>query len=337
MFLRVCITRVFHLIPVLLGVSLIVFSFVHLTPGDPIEIMMGEAGGVTEGEIETLRHQYGLDRPLPVQYMRFVLGAARGDLGMSIVEQRPVAEIISERIPATVELTLCSLLIALLVAIPLGIISAWRQYSALDTGATVATLLGVSLPGFWLGIVLIMVFSMRLEWLPVTGRIDYEVALSSITGFYLLDSILSGNAHAFISVLRHLALPSFALGAATAAVTARMMRSSMLEVVRQDYILFARAKGLSETAIALRHALKNALIPVVSVLGLQIGVLLGGNMIIETVFGWPGLGRLAVDAIYARNYPVVQGVVLLYAVTYVFVNLVTDLIYALLNPRIELV
>ena len=324
------------MIPVLLGVSLIVFSFIHLTPGDPIEIMMGEAGGVTDEEIEALRHQFGLDRPLPVQYAYFVFHAVQGDLGMSIIDQRPVTEVISERIPATVELTFCALLIALIIAIPLGIISAWKQHSALDSSATVATLLGISMPGFWLGIILIMVFSMRLEWLPVTGRIDYGEVLTSITGFYLLDSIMTGNFSALASALRHLALPSIALGVATAALTARMMRSSMLEVIRQDYILFARAKGLSETAIALRHALKNALIPVVSVVGLQIGVLLGGNMIIETVFGWPGLGRLAVDAIYARNFPVVQGVVLLYALTYVFVNLLTDFLYALLNPRIEL-
>jgi len=336
MLLRVLVVRILHLIPVLLGVSLIVFSFIHLTPGDPIEMMMGEAGGVTEEEIDALRHQFGLDRPLPFQYVRFVVNAARGDLGISITDQRPVAEVIRERIPATVELTFCSLLIALIVAIPIGIISAWRQHSALDTGATVGTLLGVSLPGFWLGIVLIMIFSMRLEWLPVTARVDYGVGFSSITGFYLIDSIVTGNSAALASALRHLVLPSMALGAATAAITTRIMRSSMLGVIRQDYILFARAKGLSETAIALRHALKNALIPVVSVVGLQIGVLLGGNMIIETVFGWPGLGRLAVDAIYARNYPVVQGVVLLYAVTYVFVNLVTDLLYAVLNPRIEL-
>lgn len=337
MFLQFLLKRIFYLVPVLLGVSLIVFLFIHLTPGDPIEMMMGEAGGVTDEEIEALRHQFGLDRPLPIQYLRFVSNAAQGDLGQSITDQRPVVDVIRERIPATVELTLCALLFALVLAIPLGIISAWKQHSALDSGATVATLLGVSMPGFWLGIVLVLVFGMRLEWLPVTGRIDYGIPISSVTGFYLFDSLLTGTLATFFSAARHLILPSLALGAATAAISARMIRSSMLEVIRQDYILFARAKGLSEGAIALRHALKNALIPVVSVVGLQVGVLLGGNMIIETVFGWPGLGRLAVDAIYARNYPVVQGVVLLYAVTYVFINLLTDFLYALLNPKIEMV
>ena len=336
MLLRVLTRRLVQLIPVLLGVSLIVFSFIHLTPGDPIEIMMGEAGGVSEEEIQNLRRQYGLDRPLPVQYARFLTGALKGDLGVSITDQRPVADLIRERLPATIELTLCALFIALVIALPTGIVCAWKQHSTVDTGATVISLLGVSVPGFWLGIVLIMLFSMQLEWLPVTGRIDYGVTLKAITGCHMLDSILTGNFHAFASALRHMILPAIALGAATAAITTRMMRSSMLEVIRQDYILFARAKGLSETVIALRHALKNALIPVVSVVGLQAGALLGGNMIIETVFAWPGLGRLAVDAIYARNYPVVQGVVLLYAVTYVFVNLATDIIYTVLNPKIEL-
>lgn len=336
MLLHVFIRRLIHLIPVLLGVSIIVFSFIHLTPGDPIQIMLGEAGGVSQAEVDALRHEYGLDQPLLIQILHFVTNALRGNLGISITDQRPVTRVILEHIPATIELTLCALLFAIILGIPIGIIAAWKKNSAIDTGSTILSLLGISLPGFWLGIILMMIFSMRLEWLPVTGRIGYGIDFQTITGFYLFDSIVTGNLKAFWSAINHLILPAIALGAATTAITARMMRSSMLEVIQQDYILFARAKGLSETAIALRHALKNALIPVVSVIGLEIGVLLGGNMIIETVFGWPGLGRLAVDAIYARNYPLVQGVVLLYAITYVFINFITDFIYTMLNPRIEL-
>ena len=336
MLIQILIRRLYHLIPVLLGVSLIVFSFIHLTPGDPIQMMLGESGGVDKEEIERLRHEFGLDKPLPIQFLSFVGKALHGDLGISIIDQRPVAQILKEHIPATLELTFCALIIAILIGIPMGIISAWRSNSALDTTSTVVSLLGISLPGFWLGIVLMMIFSMRLEWLPVTGRISYGVDFQSITGLYLLDSLLTGNLKAFWSAFRHLILPATALGTATAAITARMMRSSMLEVINHDYITFARAKGLSEIVIAIHHALKNALIPVISVLGIQVGVLLGGNMVIETVFGWPGLGRLTVDAIYARNYPIVQWVVLLYAVTYVVINLITDLIYTVLNPRVEI-
>ena len=336
MLIRLLIRRLFHLVPVLIGVSLIVFSFIHLTPGDPIALMLGEAGGVNQEEVAALRENFGLDKPLTAQFLHFMANAVRGDLGISIIDQRPVAHLIKERIPATVELTMCALCIALMLGIPLGIFAARRQNSVVDTGSTVFSLLGISLPGFWLGILLMMIFSMRLEWLPVTGRIDYGIDFHAVTGFYVVDSLLSGNLKAFGSALRHLVLPATALGAATTAVTARMMRSSMLEVIHQEYILFARAKGLSESAIVVRHALKNALIPVISVVGLQVGVLLGGNMIIETVFGWPGLGRLAVEAIYARNYPVVQGVVLLYAVTYVIINLITDIFYRVLNPQVEL-
>ncbi|MBM4050207.1 MAG: ABC transporter permease [Planctomycetes bacterium] len=328
--------RLFRLIPVLLGITLIVFLFMHLTPGDPIEMMLGEAGGVTQAEIQRLRHEYGLDQPLPVQFARFVTRALRGDLGLSFIHQRPVTQIIAEYLPATMELTAVSLVGGLLLALPLGVATAMRRRSAWDTGGTLLALLGISLPGFFFGILLILVFGMALEWLPVSGRIDYGVELHRISGFYLLDSLLTLNGRAFVSALQHLLLPALAMGAWTAALTMRMTRASMLEVLRQDYIVFARAKGLSEAAIAVRHALKNALIPVVSVVGLQMGALLGGNMVIEIVFSWPGLGRLCVEAIYARNYPLVQGIVLLYAITFVFINLVTDVLYTLLNPRVRL-
>jgi ABC-type dipeptide/oligopeptide/nickel transport system permease component len=327
--------RAFHLVPVLFGITLIVFLFVHLAPGDPIDLLLGEAGGTTKEEAEHLRHQYGLDRPLAVQFGRFVVGAARGDLGISFVHQRPVAQVIGEYLPATVELTFFSLLVGTAFALPLGVWAARKQGSIVDTAGTALSLLGASLPGFYLGVLLILVFGMTLEWLPVSGRIDYGVGLVPITGLYLLDSALTLNWRAGVSAFYHLLLPAIALGAWTAALTMRMTRTSMLEVLRQDYIVFARAKGLGEVALSLRHALRNALIPVVSVIGLQIGALLGGNMVIETVFGWPGLGRLCIDAIHARNYPLVQGIVLLYAVTYVLINLLTDWVYVVLNPRMR--
>lgn len=335
MWIRIISKRLAQTILVLIGVSFIVVSFLHLTPGDPIELMMGEAAGVSEEEVEHLRHQYGLDRPFPVQYIHFVARAVQGDLGISFTHQRPVMDVIRDYLPATIELTLTAMLLALLIAIPLGMVSAMRPRGALDSGATLSALLGISMPGFLIGVLLILIFGMTLEWLPVSGRIDYGIVLKTITGCYLLDSLLTFNGAALLSALRHLLLPAIALGGWTAAITMRMTRSSMLEVLQQDYILFARAKGLSETAVALKHALKNALIPVVSVVGLQLGSLLGGNMIIETVFGWPGLGRMTVEAIYARNYPLVQAAVLLYAVTYVVINFVTDLLYIYLNPRIE--
>ena len=327
--------RLLRLVPVLLGITLVVFLFMHLTPGDPVELMLGEAGSVTKQEVEKLRRQYGLDQPLPVQYVRFLTHAVQGDLGMSFVHQRPVTQVIGEYLPATVELTVFSLVAGLLVALPLGMWAARRRGSAVDTGSTVLAMLGASLPGFFLGILLMLIFGMSLEWLPVSGRIDYGLGLEPITGLYVLDSALDLNIGALASSLQHLLLPSIALGAWTAALTMRMTRASMIEVLRQDYILFARAKGLSDRAVATRHALRNALIPVVSVVGLQIGALLGGNMVIETVFGWPGLGRLCIDAIHARNYPLVQGIVLLYAVTFVLINLVTDSLYAVLNPKVS--
>ncbi len=327
--------RLTQTIFVLAGVSLIVFSFLHLTPGDPIQLMMGEAAGVSQEEVSRLRHQYGLDRPLPLQYLQFMGRALQGDLGISFTHQRPAVDVIRDYLPATIELTLTAMLLALIFALPLGMVSAMKPRGILDSGSTLSSLLGISIPGFLLGILLILIFGMTLEWLPISGRIDYGVELKTVTGYYVLDSLLSLNITALLSAMKHLLLPAIALGSWTAAVTMRMTRASMLEVLQQDYILFAKAKGLSETAVALKHALKNALIPVVSIIGLQFGSLLGGNMIIETVFGWPGLGRMTVEAIYARNYPLVQAAVLLYAITYVIVNFITDLIYVCLNPRIK--
>ena len=328
--------RILRLFPVMFGVLLIVFSLMHLAPGDPVELMMGEAGHVTEEEIQRLRTQYGLDKPLYKQFIMYIANAARLDMGTSFVQGQPVASLIMSRLPATVELTATALILALLVAIPVGIISAVYQYSAVDRLTTTTSLIGISVPGFYLGILLILIFGMTFELLPISGRSAYGEEPKIITGFYLLDSLITGDFLALLSTVKHLILPAITLAGATVAITVRMVRASMLEVIRQDYIRTARAKGLPERKVLLKHALKNALIPTVSVVGLQVGVLLGGNMIIEMVFSWPGLGSLAVEGIYARDYPLVQGIVLLYAITYVFVNLATDVIYTYLNPRIEL-
>jgi len=328
--------RMLMVIPIMLGVSIIVFLFMRLTPGDPVDIMMGEAGYVSEGEIENLRREFNLDKPLHEQLYLFLAGALRGDLGNSYVKRTPVTELIAERLPATIELALGALIFGLVVALPVGIVSAVRQYSVLDRVSMAGAFLGISMPAFWLGIILMLIFSVRLRWLPVAGRIDYVAGLQPITGLYVLDSLLSGNKEALISSLRHLVLPSVSLGAAMAATVARILRSSMLEVLRQDYVTLARAKGLAEFRVVVKHALRNALIPTVTVVGLQVGVLLGGNMIVETVFGWPGLGRLVVQAIFSRDFPLVQGAVMVYAFIFVMANLIVDILYTYLNPKITL-
>jgi peptide/nickel transport system permease protein len=244
--------------------------------------------------------------------------------------------LIGEHLPATIELAMGALFVALIIAVPIGIISAVRQNSLIDRLSMAASFLGSSMPGFWLGIVLILIFAVRLKVLPVQGRLDANIQLENVTGFYVLDSLLTGNWRAFWDSLQHLILPSVALGASVSAVVARVLRSSMLEVLRSDYVQLARAKGAPEYLVILKHALRNALIPTVTVIGLQVGVLLGGNMIIETVFGWPGLGRMVVSAIFNRDFPLVQGAVMIYAFTFVIANLVVDIMYTYLNPKITL-
>jgi len=318
------------------GVAIVVFLFMRLTPGDPVDIMMGQGGAVTAGEIEQLRHEFHLDEPLPVQLWLFLKDAVRGNLGYSYVQKRPIGELIGERLPATIELAGGALFFALLVAVPIGIISAVKQRSLVDQISMAGAFLGTSMPAFWLGIVLILLFSVRLRWLPVQGRIDYGTELQQVTGLYVLDSLLTRNWTALISSLRHLVLPSVSLGAAVAAIVARVLRSSMVETLRQDYITLARAKGQVEFLVVMKHALRNALIPTVTVVGLQVGALLGGNMIVETVFSWPGLGRMVVQAIFERDFPLVQGAVMVYAFTYVMANLIVDILYTYLNPKITL-
>ena len=297
--------RLLMLIPVLIGVSLIVFTLMQLSPGDPAMIILGEQAAPED--IAILRESMGLNDPLIVQFFRFLLGMFTLDFGTSYKDGMPVLTKLLEALPYTAELTFCAVLLALIIGIPAGIISATRQYSIFDRIASVLALIGFSTPNFWLSIMLILVFSVNLKWLPVSG-----------TG-----SIL------------HLVLPSIALGVQSAAVFTRMTRSSMLEVLNMDYIRTARAKGLSERVVILKHALKNALIPVITVVGLQIGLLFGGAILTETVFAWPGVGRLMIDSIRAKDTPVVQGGVIFTASIFVFINLLVDILYAYVDPRVK--
>ena len=297
--------RIVMLIPVLFGVTLVSFSLLHLVPGDPAEVLGGQEA--TKADIDRIRKEYGLDQPLVVQYARFVGNAMRGDLGISIQSRHPVRELLLQRLAFTLQLALASVLVAAALGLLAGIISSTRQYSFFDTASMLGALFGISMPIFWLGLLLILVFAAKLQWLPSGG---------------------TGS-------IRHLIMPAIALGSASAAVIARMTRASMLEVTRQDYIRTARATGYRERVIIFRHALKNAMIPVLTVFGLEFGSMLGGAVLTETVFSLPGIGRLLVEGIFARDYPVVQGAMILVASTFVLVNLLTDVAYAFFDPRIR--
>jgi len=327
--------RLLQLVPVLLGVAVVVFFMTTLTPGDPVEMILGTEQ-VTAADIAALRDRLGLDDPIPVRFAKFMGNILTGDFGTSYYHSRPVIDLIAERMPATIELTLVSMLIAIALAIPLGTLSAVKRDSAVDKVLSGISFLAVSMPAFWFGILLILLFAVNLGLLPVGGRVSLALEVPRTTGFLLLDSVLAGRVDTFWSVLRHLLLPALTMGLAASALLMRVARSSMVEVLSTDYILFARAKGLSRYTILFRHALKNALIPVVTMAAIEAGGMLGGSVIIETVFAWPGLGSLVGEAIFARNYPLVQTAVLLFALIYVFANFFADLLYTRLNPRIEL-
>lgn len=328
--------RILIAIPTMLVIAILIFVLMRIMPGDPVDKMMGKSGNISIEEVQALEKEFHLDLPISTQLKIFLIGIFHGDLGTSFQERRPVWEMIAERMPPTLELALSALLFSLIVSIPIGIISAVKQNSLIDRLGMGFAFLGISAPAFWLGIVLIIIFAVKLSIFPVYGRISFAYKPVHITGMYVLDSILSRNWPALKDSLMHLVLPSISLGAAQAAVTTRILRSSMLEVLRADYITLARTKGLSEYVVITKHALRNALIPTVTVIGLQIGMLLGGNMIIETIFGWPGLGRLVVTSIFNRDFPVVQGAVMFYALIYVVANLIVDIIYTYLNPKISL-
>jgi len=333
--LAALLARLLHLIPVLLGVTVVVFLMMAATPGDPAEVMLA-GQQATPAQVAALRHDMGLDRPPLARFGLFLGHAVRGDFGQSLFHRRPVAQVIGERLPATIELSLAALVLALALGIPLGVLAAVKRGGWLDRAATLGTLLGVSLPGFWFGILLLIGFAVQWRVFPVSGEIDYAAQPPGLTGFLLIDSVLALRLDSLLNTLAHLALPAVTLAFPMAAILMRVTRSSMLEVLRQDYITFAEAKGLARGRVLMVHALKNALLPAVTVAALETGALLGGNMVVETVFGWPGLGRLVVESIFVRNYPLVQAAVLLYAVTFVLLNFCADLLYTILNPRVRM-
>ncbi len=328
--------RALAALPIMLGVCVIVFLFMRLIPGDPVDIMLGEASNVTQEEIDALRSQFDLDKPIWSQLATYLSRIVRGDLGYSITRSGEVSDLIAESLPATIELAVAAIVVALAIAVPVGVLSAVKRNSAVDRVSMAGAFLGISMPAFWLGIVLMLVFAVGLRWLPTSGRATYGFIPSRFTGMYVLDSLLTLDFAALKDSLAHLVLPAVALAAGPAAVLTRVIRSSTVEVLSRDYVTFARAKGVHEPAVIVKHALRNALIPAVTVTGLEVGALLGGNMIIETIFGWPGIGRLVVDGIFGRDYSLVQGAVMVYGLTFVGVNLVSDIMYTLLNPKIDL-
>lgn len=326
--------RVGLLVPTFIGVTLIAFALIHLIPGDPIELLAGERG-IDPARHAQLMREMGFDQPLWQQYLNYIGAALQGDLGRSIKTREPVLTEFFTLFPATIELSLCAMLFAVVIGLPVGILAAIRRGSVFDHTVMGVSLAGYSMPIFWWALLLILVFSVNLGWTPVSGRIAVAYFVEPVTGFMLIDTLLAGDTEAFGSALHHLVLPSIVLGTIPLAVVARMTRSSMMEVIREDYIRVARAKGLSQTRVILVHALRNALIPVVTVIGLQIGTLLAGAILTETIFAWPGVGKWLVDSISRRDYPAVQGGILLVAAVVMLVNLLVDMLYGLINPRIR--
>ena len=330
---RYAVRRALTIVPVLLGVSVLVFSFIHLIPGDPALTMLGERA--TPEKVTEVRARLGLDRPIWQQYLLYVGNALRGDLGVSIVRGDPVASDLLRRFPATVELAMAAIVAAVALGIPIGVASAVWRNSPLDSLARLGALTGVSMPIFWLGLVLAWVFGVQLRLLPTGFRLSSGTAFVPWTNFVILDALLQRDWPTFVDALRHLILPALALATIPLAVVARMTRASMLEVLSREYIRTAEAKGLSRRAVVLRHALRNALLPVLTVVGLQVGRLLAGAILTETIFSWPGIGLWVYESIESRDYAIVQGVSLFIAVIVVGVNLLTDVLYAAVDPRIK--
>jgi len=325
--------RILILIPTLLGVSIIVFLMLQATPGDPAELLLGERA--TDEALFEIREHLGLNEPLYVQYGLFLKRLMKGDLGETIWTRQKVWVEVKQRFPATIELAVVALCIACFFGIILGIVSATKQYSLFDYVSMLGALAGVSMPIFWLGLVFMLIFSVNLGWLPLSARLSIDVDLEIITNFYILDSILTRNWTALKDVLWHIIMPAVTLSTIPMAIVARMTRSAMLDVLRQDYIKTAKAKGLSQFKVVFKHALRNALIPVVTTIGLQFGVTLGGAILTETIFAWPGVGKWMYDAVMQRDYMVIQGGTLLIATLFVVINLCVDVLYAIINPRIS--
>lgn len=331
---RFLLRRIALIIPTLVGVTLLAFVLIHLVPGDPVEVQFGERN-LPPALHAQLLHQMGLDQPLWRQFLRYEWQLAHGDLGQSILTHKSVWSEFTTLFPATVELSLCAMLFAVVIGLPLGVLASVRRGRAVDYGLMSVSVVGASMPIFWLGLMAILIFSVQLGWTPVSGRISDTVYVEPWTGFMLIDAWYSDDDGAVWSAVSHLILPAIVLGTIPLATIARMTRSSMLEVLGEDYVRTARAKGLTGYRVVLVHALRNALIPVVTVLGLQVGALLGGAILTETVFSWPGVGHWLVESIQRRDYPVLQGGALLVAIVAMLVNLFVDFTYGLLNPRIR--
>ena len=326
--------RVALLIPTFIGVTLIAFFFIRILPGDPIIAMAGERG-LTPERYQELFHQYGMDRPLYMQYLEYLWNVLHGDLGTSSVTKKPVLAEFGTLFPATLELSICAIIVAIVIGVPAGIFAAVKRGTWFDQSVMGIALVGYSMPIFWWGLLLIIFFSGYLGWTPVSGRISLMYFFKPVTGFMLIDSLLSGQHGAFKSAVSYLILPTVVLATIPLAVIARQTRSAMLEVLGEDYVRTARAKGINEVAVMMRHALRNAAVPVITVIGTGFALLISGVVVTESVFNIPGIGRLTVDAVLARDYPVIQAMILLTSLIYVVVNLLIDVAYTLLDPRIR--
>ncbi len=331
--LRFVVRRLLLLIPILLGLSILVFMWIRILPGGPAQALLGERG--TAEQEAQIEQQYGLDEPIHVQYWSYLGTVVRGDLGDSIATRQPVLEELKQKFPATIELALAAMFFSILIGIPLGFLAAKKHGSAIDHASLVVSLLGISIPIFFLAIILKYVFAVKLGWLPTVGRISVLIDLEHPTGFYVLDAIITWNMVALWDVLKHLVLPAIALGSIPLAVIARITRASVLDVQNEDYVRTARAKGVSPRRIDSRHVLRNALLPIATIIGLQTGLLLSGAVLTETVFAWPGIGTWLVNAIRVRDFPVLQGGILFVSIVFVLVNLFVDVMYAVINPRIR--
>ena len=332
--LRFVVRRLLLLIPILLGLSILVFLWIRNLPGGPAQALLGERA--TQETVAQIERQYGLDKPLPVQYWRYLRNTAQGEFGESTRTRRPVTTEFRERLPATIELAIAAGIFALAFGIPLGFIAAKRYQGVVDHASLVLSLVGISTPIFFLALILKYVFAVKLGWLPSVGRISVLIEIDHPTNFYTVDAILAGDWNAFVDVTKHLILPAIALGSIPLAIIARITRASVLDVQNEDYVRTAHAKGLAPFAVDYRHVLRNAMLPISTIIGLQVGLLLSGAVLTETVFAFPGIGSWLVEAIKNRDYPVIQGGVLFVAIIVVFVNLIVDISYGLLNPRIRL-
>jgi peptide/nickel transport system permease protein len=331
--LRFVVRRLMLLVPILIGLSILVFIWIRALPGGPAQALLGERA--TAESIEQIEQQYGLDEPIHQQYLTYVSKVAQGDFGTSVTTRRPVVDELEERFPATIELAFAAMLFATFAGIPLGFIAAKRYGSAIDHASLVASLIGISIPVFFLAILLKYVFAVKLGWLPTVGRISATIDLEHPTNFYVLDAIIALDPEAFWDTIKHLILPAIALGSIPLAVTARITRAAVLDVQNEAYVRTARAKGLPPRVVDIRHIFRNALLPITTIIGLQVGLLLSGAVLTETVFAWPGMGTWLVEAIEQRNFPVLQGGILFVSFVFVIVNLLVDISYALINPRIR--